>query len=340
MKSPANLSLRISAAVWIAACTAIASAQEARLPEYKSTHQVSGTIRVCGSPQMRDLLKLYEQGFAKQQPAVHFDEDLQSTLTAVSGVSSGHADISLLGREIWPTEVQAFISATNHAPTVIDVATGSYDVPKATFALMIFVPASNPIASLSTGQLARIFSATDHPIRSWGELGLTGDWATRPIHPYGFTVDNDKSLIFSQLIFPPGERWNPTLHPFANTSGPNATDAGELILQAVANDPGAIGISNVHYATPAVKSLALSTRAHPAPIPPTRANIANRTYPLTRAVYMVISSDAVHPAMPAVVEFLRYVLSRQGQLAVMDEGNYLPLPPEIALQELRKLPAY
>ena len=286
---------------------------------------------------MGDLLKLYEQAFTKLQPAVHFDDSLQSTLTAVSGVSSGHADIGLLGREIWPTEVQSFTSAAGHAPTVIDVATGSYDVPKATFALMIFVPVANPIASLSTAQLARIFANADHPIRTWGELGLTDDWAARPVHLYGFTIDNDKSQIFSQFIFTPGESWNPALHQSANAA---AADAGELILQSVASDPDAIGISNIHYATLAVKPLALSTPAHTAPIPPTRANVANRTYPLTRAVYMVINGEAAHPPTPAIVEFLRYVLSRQGGQAVIREGNYLPLPPEGALRELRKLPAH
>lgn len=339
MKSAASPSLRIGAAVCIAACAAIAAAQTAPLPDYKPAHQVSGTIRICGSPQMGDLLKLYEQAFAQLQPAVHFDDQLQSTLTAVSGVATGHADIGLLGREIWPAEVQSFTSATLHSPTVIDVATGSYDVPKATFALMIFVPMANPIASLSTAQLARIFTAADHPIRTWGELGLTGNWADRPIHLYGFAVDNDKSQVFSQLIFAPGERWNPRLHQSANALAPNATDAGELILQAIASDPAAIGISNIHYATPAVKPLPLSTPAHRAPIPPTRANVANRTYPLTRAVYMVLDGD-VHSPTPAVLEFLRYVLSRQGRQAVIREGNYLPLPGEIALHELQKLSAH
>ncbi len=277
------------------------------------------------------------KAFAKQQPAVHFDDNLQSTLTSVSDVATRHADIGLLGREIWPTEAQTFTSATGHAPTVIDIATGSYDVPKATFALMIFVPAANPISSISTAQLARIFAASDHPIRTWGELGLGGDWAERPIHLYGFTVDNDKSQIFGQLIFTPGERWNPSLHQSANEPSPSATDAGELILRAVASDPAAIGISNIHYASSTVKPLAISTPSHPTPIPPTRANVASRTYPLTRAVYMVISSDAAHPPSPAVLEFLSYVLSRQGRQAVIEEGNYIPLPAEVAASQLRKL---
>jgi phosphate transport system substrate-binding protein len=319
-----------------------AAVQNAELPEYTAAKQVSGTIHICGSPQMGDLLKLYEQGFVKVQPAVHFENDLKSTLTAVSGVYTGRADIGLLGREIWPTEVQAFEAIENHAPTVIDIATGSFDVPKATFALMIFVPKSNPIASLSTGQLDRIFAANDassnSPIRTWGDLGLKGEWATRPVHLYGFKVDNDKSQIFSQLIFSKGERWNSALNEFSNAAGPNGADAGELIVQAVAKDLDAIGISNVHYATPNVKALALSTPIQRVPVAPTRENVANRNYPLTRAVYIVVDNDAAHPSSKAIVEFLSYVLSRQGQQAVMQEGNYLPLPAEIALRQLRQLP--
>jgi phosphate transport system substrate-binding protein len=312
-------------------------AQTAELAEYAAAQKVSGTIHIWGSPQMGDLLKLYEQGFVKVQPAVRFDNELKGTLTAVSGVYTGRADIGLLGREIWPTEVQAFEAIEGHAPTVIDVATGSFDVSKATFALMIFVPKSNPIASLSTEQLERIFASSKRPIRTWGDLGLKSDWASRPIHLYGFDVNNDKSQIFSQLIFSKGERWNSGLNEFSNIAGPNGADAGELIVQAVAKDPDAIGISNVHYAAPDVKALALSAPEQKVPVAPTRESVTSRDYPLTRAVYMVVNKDATHQPSAAVIEFLRYVLSRQGQQAVMQEGNYLPLTAEIALRQLRQL---
>jgi phosphate transport system substrate-binding protein len=314
-----------------------AAAQEVTPPEYVATRQVAGVIHTCGSPQMGDLLKLYEQGFVKLQPSVRFDDQLTSTLTAVESVYSGRAEIGLLGREIWSMEAKAFEFSQGHPPTVIDVATGSYDVPKATFALMIFVPKSNPIASISTRQLERLFAASDRPIRTWGELGLKGNWTARPIHLYGFTVDNDKSQIFRQLVFSKAEGWNPSLRSFSNASGSNGTDAGELIVQAVANDPNAIGISNVHYATAGVKALAIAASDSATPIPPTRENVLDRTYPLTRAVYMVLDNDPREEQSTAVVEFLRYVLSRQGQLAVIREGNYLPLPAEVAQRQLQQL---
>ena len=317
---------------------ASAAAQMQAVPAYKPAQQISGTIRIWGSPQLSDLLHLYEAGFRKQHPAVQFVEDLKSTLTAVAGVYTDRADIGLLGREIWPTEEQAFTSIKGHTPLLIDIATGSYDVPKATFALMICVPQANPISSLSTTQLANLFSNTsDHPIHTWGDFGLKGSWAQRPIHLYGFTVENDKSQVFSQLVFPPGERWNAMLHEFSNGAGLNGADAGELIVRAVAADPDGIGISNVHYSSPATKFLALSTPNHPAPIPAIRENVASRLYPLTRAIYMVVNAGPGQPLAPTLREFLRFVLSSQGQAAVQKEGNYLPLPPALAVHQYESL---
>jgi phosphate transport system substrate-binding protein len=228
-------------------------------------------------------------------------------------------------------------------------------VPKATFALMIFVHRSNPLASLSTEQLARMFGVCETPgeppaagkectdgptgrsIRTWGQLGLKGVWAKRRLHLYGFTLENDKSLIFSQLVFKKGERWSCGLQEFSNAPGKNGADAGELIAHAVAKDPNGIGISNVHYATAQVRAVALSTQNHPVPIAPTRDNVATNLYPLTRAVYMVLDDNPRHEPSDATVEFLRYVLSRQGREAVLQEGNYLPVTGAVAAAEIRKL---
>jgi phosphate transport system substrate-binding protein len=302
---------------------------------YEPKTRVSGTIRVWGSPQMQDLLVLYEAGFSKLQPQAQFRNELKSTLAAVPGLYTGRAEIGVLGREIWPTETQAFRAVLGRQPKVIDIATGSYDVPKATYALMIFVHSSNPVRSLSTAQLERIFGSSDHRVRTWGELGVGGRWARRPIHLYGFSTDNDKSQIFSQLVFAQEEQWGDSLRQFRNGAGPDA-DAGAQIVQAVAKDPAAIGISNVHYATPGVKALPLATPDHSVPIAPSRENVASRAYPLTRSVYMVVDREALRKT-PAVSEFLRYVLSEQGSEAVAKEGEYLPLPPEVAARELHDL---
>lgn len=320
-----------------------AHTEDYSLADYKSIYSVSGTIRFSGSPQMEHLLELYQSGFAKVQPSVKFENNLDNTLTAVSGVSADGADVGLLGRELWPDEAQAFAAIKGHSPLMIRIATGSYDVPKATFALMVFVPRSNAISSLSLDQLERIFGAAHDPIRVWGELGLRGAWVDRPIHLYGFARNNDKAVIFRQLVFRRHEPWSAALREFVNAAGPHGLDAGELILRAVASDPGAVGISNIHYATDAVRAVPLSLTAGSRPVPPTLASVAAGVYPLTRAIYIVVDPEilvtpkAQFPTGPAVVEFLRYVLSRQGAQAVKEEGDYLPLTAAMAHRELSSL---
>jgi phosphate transport system substrate-binding protein len=316
-------------------------AQSTELPPYAPTKQVNGVIRIWGSPQMGDLLKRYEEGFRKVQPSVHFEDALKSTVSAVAGVYSERADIGLLGREIWPSEAQAFESVKGHAPTTIEVATGAYDVPKATYALMIFVHRSNPIKSLSIEQLDRIFGNTAgrKQVHTWGDLGLKGTWAKREIHLYGFSTENDKALIFSRLVFHEGTRWNCHLREYSNASGPPAIDAGELILRDLAKDPVGIGISNIHYATQDVKVMPLSTMASEPSVAPTRENIESRRYPLSRAVYIVFDRSAQHLPNPIVLEFLRYILSSQGQADVLHDGTYLPLAPSIVEVQRRLLDA-
>jgi phosphate transport system substrate-binding protein len=317
------------------------NAQSTELPPYTSTQQVNGVIRIWGSPQMGDLLKRYEEGFLKVQPSVHFEDALKSTVSAVAGVYSERADIGLLGREIWPSEAQAFESVKGHVPTTIEVATGAYDIPKATYALMIFVHRSNPIRSLSIEQLDRIFgyAAGRKPVHTWGDLGLKGAWAKREIHLYGFSIENDKALIFSRIVFRESTRWNCYLREYSNASGSPAVDAGELILHDLAKDPVGIGISNIHYATQDVKVMPLSTMDNEPSLAPTRENIESRRYPLSRAVYIVFDRDAGHIVNPVILELLRYILSSQGQEDVLHDGTYLPLTPSIVEEQRHLLDA-
>ena len=299
---------------------------------------MNGTIHIWGSPQMRDLLRLYEAGFRRIAPEVQFDESLQSTVSAVAGVYTGRAEIGLLGREIWLSETEAFTTVTGGPPALVEVATGSYDVPKATFALMIFVHRTNPLTSLTTTQLARIFGSStdpaDRPLRTWGDLGLTGAWSQRPMHLYGFPIENDKAQIFSQLVFH-GRRWSCALHDYANGVGAEHIDAGERILRALAQDPFGIAISNVHYANSDVRALAIGRGDGQAVVVPTRETVRSRSYPLTRAVYMVFDPRQQGVGSRLTRAFLRYVLSADGARDVLQEGNYLPLPPQVALDQLQ-----
>jgi phosphate transport system substrate-binding protein len=280
------------------------------------------TIRVWGSAQMTDLMQQWQKGYSKHQPGVQFENHMYGAVSAIAGVYTGVADLAL-SREIWPVETMAFEQVLGYKPTAVEVASGSFDVPTKSDSLEIFVHKDNPISKLTLAQADAIFGS-EHS-RVWGDLGLLGRWADKPINGYGFKFENAAAMFFSDVVFKGSRRWN------CNVKGFAGADAGGLILEALAQDRYGIAISNVHYARPEVKAVSLGAVA------PTKENIQNRTYPLTRVVYAFLNRAPDKPVDPKVEDFLRYMLSPEGQRDVISEGAYLPLPAQIVAEQLRRI---
>jgi phosphate transport system substrate-binding protein len=327
--------MRAALAAFLFSTSICAYGQEAYRPEA----QVSGTIRSWGSSQMAELTVLWERGFQHYHPAVRFEDKLNGTVSGMGGLYSGAADLSLMGREIWPTEAMAYAQATGHSATGIQVAIGSFDVPTKADALVVFVHRKNPITTLTLGQLRAIFGCGDElrATQRWGELGVTGAFADRPIHAYSYKLDNAAAIFFKTTVLKDLE-WHCRVKTFANQTSHKGRgiDSGQLILDALKSDPYGIAISNPHYAGPEVKAVALGSGAPP--IPATRETVASGTYPLARAIYIFFNHDPGRPPDPLVREFLRYVLSADGQQDVAREGAYLPLPESVRRGQLTEIP--
>ncbi len=321
----------------------------AGLPHYAPAEKVSGTIRIWGHGSfkhdfMGGLVAKWLEGFNRFQPDVKLENRMYGTASAIGALLAGAADIALLGEEISPAAAVAFARAKGYPPTGIQVATGSLDVNFFDYAHMIFVHRDNPLAHLSLRQLDAIFGAEHRRgapknIRTWGELGLTGEWANKKIQPYGWKVDEDFALFFSEAVLENSHRWNTDLKEFVHVTRPDGTqyDHGEQILDALARDRFGIAISNVRYTNPSVKALALGTGDAGPFYPPTPANLIAQTYPLVRIIPAFIDRAPGQPVDPKVREFLRYLLSREGQQAILDESNYLPLGAEAIRAQLAKL---
>ena len=300
---------------------------------------ISGTIRVWGSNEMAGVLHNWEQGFRSHQPQVQFEDHLYGTASSIAGLYTGVADISLLGRDIWPIEKTAFESVFHHQPTGIQIATGSYDIPKAAYALVVYVNKANPLSQMTLDDLAAVFGVPNDEkarvIRNWGDLGLTGSWSSAPIHLYNFDYENDKSRFFRNRVFADRYRWRDTIREFTNrvNADGSTTDSGQLILDVLATDSSGIAVSNPHYANSHVKPVALSTNERDY-VSAGKATVMDRTYPLSRPVWIYINRPPGAPLDPKLAEFLRYVLSREGQDDVVRDGTYLPLPAKIATEEL------
>ncbi len=275
------------------------------LSPYQAEQEISGTIRTWGSVQMGDLLQYWQKGFSKHQPGVQFENHLKGAVSAIAGIYTGVADLAI-SREIWPVETMAFEQVLGYKPFAVEVATGSFDVPTKSDSLEIFVHQSNPIS--------------------------------QPIHTYSFKIENAAMMFFRDIVFKPGAKWNCDLHEFENgTADGRRVDAGHLILEALAKDPQGIAVSNAHYARSEVKALSLAASEAGPFAAPTRENVAHRTYPLARAVYIFLNRAPGKPVDPKVKEFLRYILSGDGEREVISEGAYLPLPPNIVREQLKRL---
>jgi phosphate transport system substrate-binding protein len=319
------------------------------LPPYAPRTRVTGTLRLWGhgSPKhnfMGKVLRRWEAAFRRYQPGVRIVDEMYGTASAVGALYTGAGDLAILGEEISPAAKKAFERERHYAPTILAIATGSVDVNYYDYAHMVFVNRANPLKRITLPQLARILGspappAHPGPIRRWGELGLTGAWADRRIQPYSWRFDQDFGLFLRERVLGGSGRINPHVRQFVTRTRPDGTidDRGEQILRALARDPDGIAVSNSRFANRSVKLLELAATASGPYVLPSVATVISQQYPLTRIIPAVVDIPPGQPIDPAVREFLRFILSREGQLALVEDSGYLPLGPRFVRAELRAL---
>jgi phosphate transport system substrate-binding protein len=325
------------------------------LPPYaQGTTRLHGVVRIHDTELTQHLVHLWEDAFLKLHPLVRYSE---YTVPAwFSGLCAGTADLAVTGHEAWRTDLKAFEEIYGYPPLEIMFATGGFDRRKGnTPGAVIFVNRDNPLSGLTVDQLDGILGAErtggwdgttwstaaargpEKNIRTWGQLGLTGEWADRPIHLFGIdaTLSGWSGLI-QKVVFHGGDKWNPALQELVRGGAEIPADA--QIVESVAADRYALGFSfmRVVEGNPAVKPLALATAGGPF-VAPTEVSFHDRTYPLVTAVYFYLNRPPGQPVPPRIKEFLAFVLSREGQQAVVADGMFLPLTPEAAGAELQKL---
>lgn len=316
----------------------------AGLPSYQPHQQVSGTIRTWGNPYIPELMSAWQKGFLRYQPGIRFDTNMKGTEAAMAGLYSEIADVVFIGREPYQPELAAFEQWYGYKPTELKITSGSYATQHKTFSLMVYVHKDNPLAQLTLAQLDAVYGmerrrGAPRAIRTWGDLGLKGAWAKRPIHVYGYNFDTGMAGFFRKVVLKDSARWNPELKDLNNgrTAAGDVINAGTYILDAVAKDPDAIGFANVLFENPGVKSLALAEKDGGPYVAPTLENAWKRSYPLTRYSTAFINRPPGQPVDPKVLEFMRYILSKEGMEAIVRDGAFLPLNAAMIEQQLKSL---
>jgi phosphate transport system substrate-binding protein len=323
----------------------------ARLPAYAApspAEKVTGAIRLWGHGSFRRdfmgrLVRRWAGEFRAHHPAAHIENQMFGTASAIGALYTGAGDIALLGEEISPAAAAAFRRAKGYAPTEIQVATGSLDVNFFDYAHMVFVHRDNPIAGLTVAQLDAIFGAEHRRgprnVRTWGEAGLGGEWTARRIQPHSWKVDEDFALFYRERVLEHSHRWNADVREYVHVPRADGTeyDHGQQIIDAIARDRAAIGISNVRYAVPGVRALPLAWQDGGPFIAPTAETLIAQTYPLVRIIPAFVDRAPGRPLPPQVREFLLYVLSREGQRALVEETAYLPIGERVNVAQREKL---
>lgn len=318
------------------------------LEPYRPAERVNGRLTIWGHGSFKrdmvgQLLNVWIAEFQRHQPDVRFVNKMYGTASAIGALYTGAGNLAILGEEISPANARAFARAKGYPPTGFEIATGSLDVNFYDYAHMIFVHKDNPIRRLSLPQLRAIFAARPagglRPIRTWGDLGLTGEWADKPIQPYSWKTDIDFSLFFRQRVLNDDHRWNLAVREYVHVVRPDGShyDQGQQIVDAIARDRYGIGISNVRFPNPDVRPLALAWNDGGPFIEASEATLISQAYPLVRIIPAYIDQPPGKPMDPALREFLRFIFSREGQMSLLEHSGYLPISPKVRKRELRRI---
>ncbi|MDR4506929.1 MAG: PstS family phosphate ABC transporter substrate-binding protein [Candidatus Brocadiaceae bacterium] len=295
---------------------------DANIKPYTKMSGISGNLNSIGSDTMNNLMTFWAEGFNKVYPNVKAQIEGKGSTTAPPALISGTAQIGPMSRAMKPTEIDAFEKKYGYKPTQIRTALD---------ALAVYVNKDNPVKGLSLPQVDAIFSKTrrggySEDIMKWGQLGLVDDWTNRPISLYGRNSASGTYGYFKEHALFKGDYKDSVKEQPGSAS----------VVQGVAEDRYAIGYSGIGYRTSGVCSVPLAVKEGRHFIEAELDNVLNGSYPLARFLYVYINKKPGQPLDPLVREFVKFILSREGQGVVIKDG-YMPLPEKVIVEELKKV---
>jgi phosphate transport system substrate-binding protein len=297
-------------------------AVDPKLPEYTKVAGIAGNLSSIGSDTMNNLMTLWAEGLAKVYPNVRVQVEGKGSSTAPPALIEGTAQLGPMSRAMKQEEIDAFEKKFGYPPTAYRTALD---------ALAVFVHKDNPLAKLSLPQVDAIFSKTRacgyrEDIRTWGQLGLEGDWKQRSISLYGRNSASGTYGFFKEHALCKGDFKDEVKEQPGSAS----------VVHGVTEDRYGIGYSGIGYSTSGVRAVPLAAKegepAEAADLP----HVYDGTYPLARFLYVYVNQPPNGRLDPLVREFLAFVLSRPGQQVVVKDG-YIPLPAKIVEEERAKL---
>ena len=301
------------------------------LPHYvpRTDIELSGHFKGAASDVLALLTKQWVAAFQKYYPKVTLDvpAPYAGSLGALELIK-GDLQFVMVSRELKPTDISGFAEKFGYPPFSAPISGGTYRHFGFLDSIAFLVHPDNPLKQLTFEQIDALYSTTHHrggaAITTWGQLGLTGEWADKPVHLWGVKPWNGfEEFIRQRALSTDGKRgeWRDDIH-FTETVFP--------ISPGVAADRYAIGYAGLAYIGDDVKQVALVPPAGGPAIPPSYDEVIAARYPLCRLVFFNTNKRPGQPLDPVLEEFLKFILSREGQQVILDQAIFIPLRAEQA----------
>jgi phosphate transport system substrate-binding protein len=334
------------------------------LPAYTPGYKVAGGFRIFGS-ELKGAVEALAVGFKKYHPDVMISTNfMTSSEGAMAGMYVGVSDLAPAGDDAKITDMMPFYNTFRYLPTEISIATGGHEKRGTLWPAVVVVNKENPVSNLTMRQLECIFGAErtggwelgdnllytakyargpETNIRKWGQLGQTGEWKDKEIQTYGYIAPGFEIYI-ERKLFHWSDKWNGNYREYVEAKEATADDYGKAVssehmLEQLSKDKFGIGWgAQMHIKDyPNVKPVALAAIEGGPYVAMSAETVANRTYPLIRDAYVYVNRAPGRPMDPKVKEFLRFVLSREGQQIIADTDMYYALTPNALREQLTKL---
>lgn len=291
------------------------------LVEYRKVSGISGNLSSVGSDTFANLMTYWSEEFMRQYPNVNVQVQAAGSSTAPTALTEATAQLGPMSRKMKAREVAAFENEHGYRPTAVRVAID---------ALAVFVHQDNPLEGITFAQLDAIFSRTlrcggSEPITRWGQLGLTGSWAERDIQLFGRNSVSGTYGYFKQRALCQGD--------FRNSV--NEQPGSASVVQSVSSSLNTIGYSGIGYKSTGTRAVPVAREGDDY-VEATIENSINGRYPLARYLYVYVNKHPNKPLPQLEAEFLKFILSRDGQ-DIVEKDGYVPLPASIVREDLLHL---
>jgi len=262
------------------------------------------TVKIDGSSTVYPVTEAVAEDFQKANKGNRVTVGVSGTGGGFKKFCSGATDISNASRPISASEREACKKA----------GISYIELPIAFDALTVVVNKSNPISSISTAELKKMWEpGARGKITKWNQVN--SKWPNAPLKLYGPGADSGTFDYFTEAV-------NGKSKSSRTDYSPSEDD--NVLVQGVARDKNALGYFGfAYYEANKDKIKALSINDGKGAVAPSRANVENGKYsPLSRPIFIYVSTKAAQ--RPEVKKFVDYYLTNAAKAATA--VKYVPLP--------------